>query len=44
MSVWCREISEETRERFYEFGCSDNGIGMSEEFAGHDLRCFSQGK
>ncbi len=26
----------------YEFGCSDNGIGMSEEFAGHAFEMFSQ--
>ena len=24
----------------YEFGCSDNGIGMSEEFAGHAFEMF----
>lgn len=42
VSVWCREISEDDERAFYEFGCSDNGIGMSEEFAGHAFEMFSQ--
>lgn len=42
VSVWCREISEDDERSFYEFGCSDNGIGMSEEFAGHAFEMFSQ--
>ena len=42
VSVWCREISEDGERAFYEFGCSDNGIGMSEEFAGHAFEMFSQ--
>jgi len=40
--VWCREISEDDERAVYEFGCSDNGIGMSEEFAGHAFEMFSQ--
>lgn len=40
--MWCREISEDDERAFYEFGCSDNGIGMSEEFADTHLRCFLQ--
>lgn len=42
VDVWCREISEDDERVFYEFGCSDNGIGMSEEFAGHAFEMFSQ--
>lgn len=42
VSVWCREISEDDERAFYEFGCSDNGIGMSEEFVGHAFEMFSQ--
>ena len=42
VSVCCREISEDDERAFYEFGCSDNGIGMSEEFAGHAFEMFSQ--
>ena len=42
VSVWCREISEDDERAVYEFGCSDNGIGMSEEFAGHAFEMFSQ--
>lgn len=42
VSVWCREISEDDERAFYEFGGSDNGIGMSEEFAGHAFEMFSQ--
>ena len=42
VSVWCRKISEDDERAFYEFGCSDNGIGMSEEFAGHAFEMFSQ--
>lgn len=42
VSVWCREISEDDERAFYEFGCSDNGIGMSEELAGHAFEMFSQ--
>lgn len=42
VSVWCREISEDDERVFYEFGCSDNGIGMSEEFAGRAFEMFSQ--
>ena len=42
VSVWCRKISEDDESVVYEFGCSDNGIGMSEEFAGHAFEMFSQ--
>ena len=42
VTVWCREISEDDESVVYEFGCSDNGIGMSEEFAGHAFEMFSQ--
>ena len=42
VDVWCREISEDDERVFYEFGCSDNGIGMSEKFAGHAFEMFSQ--
>ena len=42
VSVWCREISEDDESVVYEFGCSDNGIGMSEEFARHAFEMFSQ--
>lgn len=42
VSVWYREISEDDERAVYEFGCSDNGIGMSEEFAGHAFEMFSQ--
>ena len=42
VSVWCREISEDDERAVYEFGCSDNGIGMSEEFVGHAFEMFSQ--
>ena len=42
VSVWCREISEDDERAFYEFGCSDNGIGMSEEFQTRIFDEFSQ--
>ena len=42
VDVWCREISEDDERVFYEFGCSDNGIGMSEEFVGHAFEMFAQ--
>lgn len=40
--VWCAEKAVEEKKVLYEFGCSDNGIGMSEEFAGHAFDMFSQ--
>ena len=40
--MWCREILEDDERAGYEFWCSDNGIGMSEEFAGHAFEMFSQ--
>lgn len=42
VDVWCREISEDDERVFYEFGCSDNGIGMSGEFVGHAFEMFAQ--
>ena len=42
VDVWCREISEDDERVFYEFGCSDNGIGMSEECVGHAFEMFAQ--
>lgn len=42
VDVWCREISEGDERVFYEFGCSDNGIGMSKEFVGHAFEMFAQ--
>lgn len=42
VDVWCREISEDDERVFYEFGCSDNGIGMSKEFVGHAFEMFAQ--
>ena len=40
--VWCAEKSSDEEQVVYEFGCSDNGIGMSEEFAEHAFEMFSQ--
>ena len=40
--VWCAERSVNEERVVYEFGCSDNGIGMSEEFAGHAFEMFAQ--
>lgn len=40
--VWCEEKSFDTRQVIYEFGCSDNGIGMSESFIEHAFDAFSQ--
>ncbi len=42
VQVWCKELSEEAGWVVYEFGCSDNGIGMSEEFVTHAFDMFSQ--
>lgn len=40
--VWCAEKSADDSQVVYEFGCSDNGIGMSEEFIAHAFDLFSQ--
>ena len=40
--VWCEEKSADAEKVVYQFGCSDNGIGMSEEFVEHAFEMFSQ--
>ena len=40
--VWCTEKESDEKQVTYEFGCSDNGIGMSEEFVTHAFDLFSQ--
>ena len=40
--VWCDEKSFDGRQVIYEFGCSDNGIGMSEDFIAHAFDAFAQ--
>lgn len=40
--VWCNEESEENDTVVYQFGCSDNGIGMSESFIEHAFDMFTQ--
>ena len=40
--VWCKERSADDERVVYEFGCTDNGIGMSEEFIPHACEMFSQ--
>ena len=40
--VWCVEKASDDEHVTYEFGCSDNGIGMSEDFIGHAFELFSQ--
>ncbi len=40
--VWCKEKSAEDKRVIYEFGCSDTGIGMSEQFIAHAFDMFSQ--
>lgn len=42
ISVWCGEEYSDDRMAVYEFGCTDNGIGMSEEFMSHAFDMFSQ--
>ena len=42
VNVWCVETSADDEQVVYEFGCSDNGIGMSEEFATRAFDMFSQ--
>ena len=40
--VWCKEKSADDENVVYEFECSDNGIGMSQEFIPHACEMFSQ--
>ncbi len=40
--VWCVEKASGDEYVTYEFGCSDNGIGMSEDFIGRAFELFSQ--
>ena len=40
--VWCAEKSCDGQRVVYEFGCSDNGVGMSETFIVHAFEMFSQ--
>lgn len=40
--VWCTEKAIDGERVLYEFGCSDNGIGMSESFIEHAFDMFSQ--
>ena len=40
--VWCAEKSADNEQVVYEFGCTDNGIGMSEHFLPYALEMFSQ--
>ena len=40
--VWCVEKSCDGQRVVYEFGCLDNGVGMSETFIAHAFEMFSQ--
>ena len=40
--VCCQEISSDDRIAVFEFTCTDNGIGMSEEFQKHMFEPFTQ--
>ncbi len=40
--VWCAEKFADNDSVVYEFGCEDNGIGMSEGFVEHAFDMFSQ--
>ena len=40
--VWCVEKSADNERAVYEFGCMDNGIGMSEDFVAHAFDMFTQ--
>ena len=40
--VWCEEKYADDKVAVYQFGCSDNGIGMSEDFVRHAFDMFSQ--
>lgn len=40
--VWCREVYADEENVTYEFGCSDTGIGMSQDFVSQAFDLFSQ--
>lgn len=40
--VWCKEKYSDSENVVYEFGCSDSGIGMSEDFINHAFDMFTQ--
>ena len=42
VKVWCREKTVDESHVIYQFGCADNGIGMSEEFKKHAFDLFAQ--
>ena len=42
VQVWCEEKSSDDDHVTYQFGCSDNGIGMSEAFLEHAFDMFAQ--
>lgn len=42
--VWCEKKEVKENQIIYEFGCEDNGIGMSEEFLPHAFEMFAQEK
>ena len=42
IQVWCEEKTADDRHVTYQFGCSDTGIGMSEEFVKRAFDMFSQ--
>ena len=42
VKVWCKQKKADNEHVLCEFGCADNGLGMSEEFIGHAFEMFSQ--
>lgn len=42
VKVWCKQKKADNEHVLCEFGCADNGIGMSAEFIGHAFEMFSQ--
>ena len=42
--VWCKENFADEKQVVYEFGCADNGPGMSQEFVAHAFDLFTQEK
>ena len=42
--VWCKEKFADEKQVVYEFGCADNGPGMSQEFVAHAFDLFTQEK
>ena len=42
VKVWCKQKKTDNDRVLCEFGCSDNGIGMSETFIGQAFEMFSQ--